>query len=82
MDARVWTPASALQVPRVSALHAGTSTSLPRLCFTHPRRPVPPDLARVPLVSPLLFTRIATCVTPDLLLQHPDETLATYIRNS
>jgi hypothetical protein len=23
---------------------------------------------------------IATCATPDLLLQHPDETLATYVR--
>ena len=24
----------------------------------------------------------ATCATTDLLLQHPDETLATYIQNS
>jgi hypothetical protein len=31
--------------------------------------------------SPLL-TRIAAYVTPDLLLQHSDETLATYVRNS
>ena len=25
---------------------------------------------------------IATCATPDLFLQHPDKTLATYVRNS
>jgi hypothetical protein len=25
---------------------------------------------------------IATCATPDLLLQHPDETLATYVQNT
>jgi hypothetical protein len=30
-------------------------------------------------VSPLLFTHIATCATPDLLLKHPSGTLATYI---
>jgi hypothetical protein len=32
--------------------------------------------------APSLLTRIAICAIPNLLLQHPDETLATYVQNS
>jgi hypothetical protein len=44
-------------------------------------RPAPPDRIWGLLTPSLLQTRIATYATPDLLLWHLDETLATYVRN-
>jgi hypothetical protein len=49
----------------------------------HPR-PHRPDIAyaaKPHAFSPLL-TRIVACATPDLFLQHLDETSTTYVRNS
>jgi hypothetical protein len=50
--------------------------SLARACVSHAAH------AARPLASPPLFTRIAICATPNLLLQYPDETLVTYVWNS
>jgi hypothetical protein len=66
--------------------HSSQHALGPSLHFARPREahaawtmPAQPDRAQGPLAPPPLLTRIATCATSDLFLQHPDKTLTTYV---